>query len=189
MSNKKISDPGPFGALTALGSAHRVVRATHPFRVDAMAVLPDHLHAVWSLPPEDADYSTRLSLLKRHVSQAVRHLLPASQSASRHKRRELACGNGAFGNIRYEVMPMMPGTWIMFITIPSSMGSSPGSVIGRIQRFIVTSLRPARSVSTGLRRCRAATNRRNRANHPRAHSAPCACWTGHQASRRSVGGS
>jgi putative transposase len=64
--------------LQALRSAHRVVRATHPFRVDAMVVLPDHLHAVWSLPPEDADYSTRLSLLKRHVSQAVRHLLSAS---------------------------------------------------------------------------------------------------------------
>jgi len=29
-------------------------------------------------------------LLKRHVSQAVRHLLLAGQSASRHKRRELA---------------------------------------------------------------------------------------------------
>ncbi|MGH8523445.1 MAG: REP-associated tyrosine transposase, partial [Gammaproteobacteria bacterium] len=76
--------------LTALRSAHRVVRATRPFRVEAMVVLPDHLHAVWSLPSGDADYSTRLSLLKRHVSQTVRHLLLASQSASRHKRRELA---------------------------------------------------------------------------------------------------
>ncbi|MDQ3581795.1 MAG: transposase [Pseudomonadota bacterium] len=76
--------------LTALRSAHRVVRATRPFRVEAMVVLPDHLHAVWSLPSGDADYSTRLSLLKRHVSQTVRHLLLAGQSASRHKRRELA---------------------------------------------------------------------------------------------------
>jgi len=76
--------------LTALRSAHRVVRATRPFRVEAMVVLPDHLHAVGSLPSGDADYSTHLSLLKRHVSQTVRHLLLASQSASRHKRRELA---------------------------------------------------------------------------------------------------
>ncbi len=74
--------------LTALRSAHRVVRATRPFRGEAMVVLPDH--PVWSLPSGDADYSTRLSLLKRHVSQTVRHLLLASQSASRHKRRELA---------------------------------------------------------------------------------------------------
>jgi hypothetical protein len=48
------------------------------------------------LTPEDAHYSTRLSLLERHVSQAVRHLLPASQSASRHKRRG-PCGNGVLG--------------------------------------------------------------------------------------------
>ncbi len=76
--------------MTALRSAHRAVRVRFPFRIDAMVVLPDHFHAVWTLPPEDADYSTRLSLLKRQVSQAVRHLLSPSQSASRHKRRELA---------------------------------------------------------------------------------------------------
>lgn len=76
--------------LAALRSAHRVVRAARPFRIDALVVLPDHLHTVWTLPPGDADFSTRWSLIKRHVSQAVRHLLPAGQSASRDKRRELS---------------------------------------------------------------------------------------------------
>ena len=28
------------------------------------AVMPDHLHAVWRLPPGDADYPTRWSLIK-----------------------------------------------------------------------------------------------------------------------------
>jgi len=76
--------------LAALRSAHRMVRTTRPFRVEAMVVLPDHLHAVWNLPPEDAEYAIRWSLIKRQVSQAARHLLHASQSASRHQRRELA---------------------------------------------------------------------------------------------------
>jgi putative transposase len=76
--------------LAALRSAHRMVRTTRPFRVEAMVVLPDHLHAVWTLPLEDADYAIRWSLIKRHVSQAVRHLLRTSQSASRHQRREIA---------------------------------------------------------------------------------------------------
>ena len=49
---------------------------------------PDHLHTVWTLPPEDAEYAIRWSLLKGHF-QAVRHLLRASQSASRHDRREI----------------------------------------------------------------------------------------------------
>lgn len=59
-----------------------------PFRVEAMVVLPDHLHAVWILPPEDAEYAIRWSLIKRQVSQAARHLLHASQSASCHQRRD-----------------------------------------------------------------------------------------------------
>lgn len=46
--------------LYALREAMRRVRAEHPFRIDAMVVLPDHLHAVWTLPPGDADYSIRL---------------------------------------------------------------------------------------------------------------------------------
>jgi len=74
--------------LTALRSPHRVVRATRPFRVEAMVVLPDHLHAVWSLPSGDADYSTR-ELAQTPRLPDARHLLLASQSASRHKRREL----------------------------------------------------------------------------------------------------
>jgi len=39
-------------------------------------------------------------LLKRHVSQAVRHLLRASQSASRHKRREIALWQRRFSEHR-----------------------------------------------------------------------------------------
>jgi len=42
----------------------RSVRDRHPFRIDAMVVLPDHLHAVWTLPEDDADYSTLWYLIK-----------------------------------------------------------------------------------------------------------------------------
>jgi putative transposase len=30
-----------------------------PFEIDSVVVLPDHLHAVWTLPPGDADFSAR----------------------------------------------------------------------------------------------------------------------------------
>jgi putative transposase len=50
--------------LCALREALQRVRAKHPFRIDAMVVLPDHLHTIWTLPPSDAGYSTRLGLLK-----------------------------------------------------------------------------------------------------------------------------
>jgi REP element-mobilizing transposase RayT len=37
--------------------ATRRTQTRHPFTIDAMVVLPDHIHAVWTLPPGDADYS------------------------------------------------------------------------------------------------------------------------------------
>jgi REP element-mobilizing transposase RayT len=164
--------------LTALHSAHRVVRATHPFRVEALVILPNHLHAVWSLPPEDTDYSTRLSLLKRHVSQMVRHLLSASQSASRHKRWELALWQRRFWEHQSVMTPIMSGTWITFITIRSSMGLSPKSVIGHIRRFIVTSDSVCIQMTGRVPLCHESkVVMANLPNSPRAHSSPYACWS------------
>src|SRR5487761_2415369 len=51
--------------IEKLRSAFRRVRSRHPFTIDAFVVLPDHLHAIWTLPPNDADFSTRWRLIKR----------------------------------------------------------------------------------------------------------------------------
>jgi putative transposase len=61
--------------LSTLRSAFRTVRTEHPFRIDALVVLPDHLHTLWTLPPGDADYAIRWSLIKRQVSQSSRHFV------------------------------------------------------------------------------------------------------------------
>jgi putative transposase len=39
-------------------------QSSHPFEVIAICLLPDHLHCVWKLPEEDADFSTRWSSIK-----------------------------------------------------------------------------------------------------------------------------
>ena len=39
-----------------------------PFETIAICVLPDHLHAIWALPPDDADFSRRWSLIKHDFS-------------------------------------------------------------------------------------------------------------------------
>jgi len=39
-------------------------RAAHPFTLAAMVLLPDHLHALWVLPEEDADFSRRWAAIK-----------------------------------------------------------------------------------------------------------------------------
>ena len=54
----------------ALREAIQKVRADRPFRIDGWVLLPDHLHAIWTLPVDDADFSTRWRLIKSHVTRA-----------------------------------------------------------------------------------------------------------------------
>ena len=51
-------------AVETLRGAFRAVRASRPFEIDAMVVMPDHLHCLWTLPPGDADFPTRWRLIK-----------------------------------------------------------------------------------------------------------------------------
>ncbi len=54
-----------------LRSVMKKVKATHPFHIDAMVVLPDHLHAMWTLPRCDADYPMRWALIKAGFSRRL----------------------------------------------------------------------------------------------------------------------
>ena len=53
--------------IDALREATRHTMRRHLFRVDAFVVLSDHLHAIWTLPPDDADFSMRWRLIKRDL--------------------------------------------------------------------------------------------------------------------------
>ncbi|MFZ6722822.1 REP-associated tyrosine transposase [Undibacterium sp. Ji49W] len=54
----------------ALRIAIQQTRISHPFDIDAWVLLPEHLHCIWTLPPDDANFSLRWSMIKRLVSQA-----------------------------------------------------------------------------------------------------------------------
>ncbi|MFN3208368.1 MAG: REP-associated tyrosine transposase [Roseovarius sp.] len=58
--------------IERLRAAVRRTRAERPFHIDAWVVLPDHLHAVWTLPEGDADYSTRWGAIKARFSMDLR---------------------------------------------------------------------------------------------------------------------
>ncbi|MEH6579612.1 MAG: transposase [Amphritea sp.] len=47
------------------------VKAHHPFIIDAMVVLPDHLHAIWTLPDGDNDFAMRWMLIKAGFSRGI----------------------------------------------------------------------------------------------------------------------
>jgi len=58
--------------VTALRQSWREVEQDHAFSTLAAVVLPDHLHVIWTLPPGDADFSTRLRLLKSGFTRRLR---------------------------------------------------------------------------------------------------------------------
>ena len=74
----------------ALRAAIHHARERHAFRIDAWVLLPDHLQCVWTLPPDDADFSVRWNLIKRGVTLACSERLyrPQWMSESRRKHRE-----------------------------------------------------------------------------------------------------
>ncbi|MFZ6745570.1 REP-associated tyrosine transposase [Undibacterium sp. JH2W] len=69
-----------------LRTAFRTVQQRYPFKIIAMVVMPEHLHAIWEMPEGDVDFSLRWSLIKVAFSKA----LPRQEniSTSREKKRE-----------------------------------------------------------------------------------------------------
>jgi len=68
-----------------LRQAFRAVREKYPFSIDAIVVLPDHLHTVWRLPEGDSDYSLRWMQIKRRFSSGFQ---AAPSNQSQQKKRE-----------------------------------------------------------------------------------------------------
>ncbi|MEX1201590.1 MAG: transposase [Methylophaga sp.] len=58
------------------------VKQRYPFTIDAMVILPDHLHAIWTLPEDDADFPMRWMLIKSAFSRA----LPKTDNISQSRR-------------------------------------------------------------------------------------------------------
>jgi len=72
--------------IVALREVIKIVKRAHPFVIEAMAVLPEHLHAIWKLPEGDADYPMRWSLIKSGFSRRLEKT--EFIRVSRFKKRE-----------------------------------------------------------------------------------------------------
>ena len=57
--------------IAALRAAFSLVKSRHPFRIDAMVVLPEHLHALWTLPADDCNFGLRWGLIKAAFSRCI----------------------------------------------------------------------------------------------------------------------
>jgi putative transposase len=73
--------------IQELRQAVQKVRQKTPFHIDAWVVLPEHMHCIWTLPPEDADFSGRWRELKKSFSKAIEPTEPRSPVQLRRNER------------------------------------------------------------------------------------------------------
>src|SRR4029077_14350215 len=69
-----------------LRQAYQVAQKLYPFETLAICILPDHVHAVWTLPPDDSNFPLRWSLIKSKFSRAVP--AEAARTESKMRKRE-----------------------------------------------------------------------------------------------------
>ncbi len=75
--------------VMVLWNSFKAVMQKLPFEMDAVVVLPDHMHCIWTLPDGDIDYSARWSIIKRTFTQCVAETVrTAHPTVSRLKRCE-----------------------------------------------------------------------------------------------------
>ncbi|WP_017659499.1 REP-associated tyrosine transposase [Baaleninema simplex] len=77
-------------ARKTLRDAIERVRQKYPFQIDAFVLLPDHFHALWTLPENDGNCSTRMRLIKIHVTRKIGRILTLEipETRSRYERGE-----------------------------------------------------------------------------------------------------
>jgi putative transposase len=59
--------------IDLLRAAFRQVRVRHPFAIAAAVMFPDHMHAIWTLPEQDAHFALRSRLIKSAFSHGLIH--------------------------------------------------------------------------------------------------------------------
>ena len=71
--------------IERLRAAFLLCLSRHPFEIEVIVLLPDHLHCLWRMPEGDADFSKRWMVIKRQFSSG---LPQAIVSTSKTKKRE-----------------------------------------------------------------------------------------------------
>ena len=75
--------------LRRIDDLRRAVRDTktlHPFRIDAITVLPEVIHTIWTLPEGDDNHATRIAKIKGRFSRLQK--MPKDRSVSQIQKGE-----------------------------------------------------------------------------------------------------
>jgi len=71
--------------ISALREAFRTARSERPFTIDAIVILPDHIHTIMTLPAQDSDFSGHWRRIK---SLFTRMAVTAGVVAERNRKGE-----------------------------------------------------------------------------------------------------
>ncbi|VFQ46729.1 REP-associated tyrosine transposase [Desulfoluna butyratoxydans] len=72
--------------IDRLRESFRLCVNRHPFEIEAIVVLPDHVHTLWRLPDGDINFSMRWMVIKRHFSTGLpRGVIGSSKAKKREK--------------------------------------------------------------------------------------------------------
>lgn len=63
------------------------VKQNHPFKIDAMVVMPEHFHIMMTLPQGDNDYAKRIMLIKSGFSRKIPKTEKINQSRIQKRER------------------------------------------------------------------------------------------------------
>lgn len=76
-------------AIINLRQAFQQEIKRRPFVIDAIVIMPDHIHAIWTMPTEDADYSMRWRNIKREFTKNIpESQRPKTNSSRQHKSEQ-----------------------------------------------------------------------------------------------------
>jgi putative transposase len=75
--------------VQSLREAFKEVMEKRPFKIEAIVVLPDHLHCIWKLPQGDCDFSSRWKGIKYRFSLHCKETFETSESMSQKKEKGL----------------------------------------------------------------------------------------------------
>jgi putative transposase len=133
--------------VALLRAAFRKTRGAQPFTLDAVVVLPDHLHAIMTLPPADSDFSGRWRRIKAAFTRSV---VAAGVPVSRDHRGEYGLWQKRFWEhtIRDDGDFERCADYIHFNPVKHRLVSSPAAWAV----FLVPSIRARRCTPSGLGR-------------------------------------
>ena len=73
--------------VDALRNIIKDVKQTHPFKINAWILLPEHMHCIWTLPKGDVDYSKRWGLIKSTFSKRMKETLHRDEWITKSKTK------------------------------------------------------------------------------------------------------